>query len=208
MIVILDYGLGNVGSILNIVRKAGGDAVVSSNRKDLEHASAIILPGVGSFDNAITKLDKLGLVTLLNELVQEKKIPFLGICLGMQLLLESSEEGKKKGFGWIEGRVMKFNMSKVNNKNLKIPHMGWNEIKYYGDSFFFKTSLRKERYYFVHSYHVECTNQENILATCNHGHEFACAINKENIYGVQFHPEKSHSFGVSFFRRFIEIVKC
>lgn len=210
MIVILDYGMGNANSILNMIRKVGGDAVVSIEKKMIEDATAIILPGVGSFDNGIEKLRKSAVLGVIERKVLEDKIPFLGICLGMQLLFESSEEGVLPGLGWINGEVKRFNFSDINAKNeLKIPHMGWNVVtpKTY-ESLFSGLETEEARFYFVHSFHVNCALDENILAMANYGYKFTCSVQKDNIFGVQFHPEKSHRFGMTFFSNFLEMVEC
>jgi imidazole glycerol-phosphate synthase subunit HisH len=208
MIVILDYGIVNSKSILNMIKKCGKSAIISSSKKDLERASAVIIPGIGSYDKAMQKLNQLDLMESLNHLALVDKVPILGICLGMQLFFESSEEGVEKGFGWLKGKVKKFNFSNSADSDLKVPHMGWNSISYKDCSHFSNTQYREERYYFVHSYYVECKDKENILAICTYGSEFTCSVFKDNIFGVQFHPEKSHSFGISFFKRFFELTEC
>jgi glutamine amidotransferase len=209
MIVILDYGMGNPGSILNMLRKVGGDAIISSEVSDIESASGIILPGVGSFDNGIIKLKELNIIPTLEHCVFEKKTPFLGVCLGMQLILSESEEGKELGLNWIPGVAKRFNFKSIeNNLRLKVPHMGWNIVKPVVKSGLFSNCTQEERFYFVHSFAVECDLDEHILATANYGYKFTCGIQKDNIFGVQFHPEKSHRFGMNMFKNFIEMVKC
>jgi imidazole glycerol-phosphate synthase subunit HisH len=205
VIKILDYGVGNTASILNMIRKVGGKAELCSKPSELDSATAIILPGVGSFDNAMIKLKNSGLLDVLCSKVLKEKIPFLGICLGMHLLFERSEEGKLPGLGWMKGNVTRFNFSGVQaNMRLNIPHMGWNVInpKIYENLFF---GLDNEaRFYFVHSYHVNCDHLFNVLATTNYGYKFTCFVRHENILGVQFHPEKSHRFGMQFFKNFLK----
>lgn len=209
MIVILDYGMGNPGSILNMVRRAGGSAVVSSDLDIIASASAIILPGVGSFNNGITKLKQSGILALLEKKVMDEKIPFLGICLGMQLLFDKSEEGDAEGLGWIPGFVKKFDISSFEEtKRLKIPHMGWNLVTPKEFETLYKNMEEEARFYFVHSYHVVCAKQEHILATTNYGYEFVSSVRNNNIWGAQFHPEKSHRFGLMFFRNFLKEAKC
>ena len=204
MINIVDYGMGNILSIQNIIKKVGYQNQICKTPNQLKNSKIIILPGVGSFDNAIKKLKNLGFLDELNYYVNEKKVPFLGICLGMQLLFEKSEEGIMPGFGWIKGNITRFNFSNFSaKKNLKIPHMGWNTVKpkYYHD--FFYRLYDEPRFYFVHSFHANCINESDILATANYGYNFVCSVNYKNIWGVQFHPEKSHSNGYFFLKKFI-----
>ncbi|MDR9498527.1 MAG: imidazole glycerol phosphate synthase subunit HisH [Hydrogenovibrio sp.] len=205
MIKVLDYGMGNTASMLNMIRKAGGQAELCALPSELDSVSAIILPGVGSFDNGMTKLENSGLLEALRCKVIEEKVPFLGVCLGVQLLFEKSEEGKLPGLGWIQGDVKRFDFSDISsNKSLKVPHMGWNIVnpKTYENLF---SGLEDEaRFYFVHSYHVNCANSSDILATANYGYEFTCSVRHDNIWGAQFHPEKSHRFGVQFFKNFLK----
>ncbi|MCB1646943.1 MAG: imidazole glycerol phosphate synthase subunit HisH [Pseudomonadales bacterium] len=203
MIVILDYGMGNPGSIKNMIRKVGGQASIEKNPETLKDASAIILPGIGSYDNGVTKLKKSGLWDALQIEVQEKKKPFLGICLGMQLLLESSEEGKLAGLGWISGHVRKFSASE-----LKIPHMGWNDLHIQQSSHvLFQDFEAEPRFYHVHSYHADDIPVDQVLGTCTYGYEFVSLVGKENILGCQFHPEKSHRFGKKVFENFLRIIE-
>jgi glutamine amidotransferase len=202
MSVIIDYGLGNLGSIKNMLKKIGCGAVISSNKSDIEKADKLILPGVGSFDQGMKNLNDLGLIPVLNGKVITKKIPILGICLGMQLLTSSSEEGNSAGLGWINAETVKFRFDGIEGK-LKIPHMGWNLVKICQRDALFEEMYPEPRFYFVHSYHVVCKNENDILARTFHGYEFASAIKKENIYGVQFHPEKSHKFGMKLLDNFM-----
>lgn len=207
MIKILDYGMGNTASILNMIRKVGGQAELCSSSTGLKLAEVIILPGVGSFDNGMIKLQNSGLVDALHRKVIEEKVPFLGICLGMQLLFEKSEEGDLPGLGWIKGDVTHFEFSALeSNDRLKIPHMGWNVVcpKAHDDLLF--DFEDEARFYFVHSYHVNCANPSDVLATATYGYDFTCSIRHDNIWGAQFHPEKSHKFGFQFFKRFLKEV--
>lgn len=202
MIVIVDYKMGNLGSVSNIIKKIGHTSVVSSDIEVISKATKIILPGVGSFEKAMSNLKELGLIDVLNEKVIQQKTPTLGICLGMQLLTNSSEEGNVKGLGWINAKTVKFQLTDF--PELKIPHMGWNDVNFPQTHFLCENYHEKPRFYFVHSYHVICDNDENKLMTTKHGIEFTSAIVKENIMGVQFHPEKSHKFGMTLFKNFIE----
>ncbi|MCX8059000.1 MAG: imidazole glycerol phosphate synthase subunit HisH [Spirochaetes bacterium] len=204
-ITIINYNLGNPGSILNMVKKAGYSAIISSNIDDINKATKLILPGVGAFDNGINNLKELNLFDILNEKVLIKKIPILGICLGMQLMTKSSEEGKEKGFGWINAETKKFNFTAIENKNLKIPHMGWNIVNLRKNSkLFYGMENQENRFYFVHSYAVNCFDLTDILTTTFYGYDFVSSFEKENIIGVQFHPEKSHKFGMQLLKNFIE----
>jgi len=209
MIVIIDYGVGNPGSILNMLHKAGGDAVISAENEDISKAKALVLPGVGAFDNGMQKLEDLGLIKLLIKKVVEEKVPFLGVCLGMHLLFDRSEEGKLPGLGWIKGEVKRFDFSAIaDHSRLKVPHMGWNTVRPTGASNLFKCIKDEVRYYFAHSYHVVCKDKSNVLATANYGYDFTCAVGKSNVFGVQFHPEKSHRFGLTMFKGFLEYTQC
>lgn len=209
MIVILDYGIGNVNSILNMLNHVGGEAVISSDLDIIEKANALILPGVGAFDNGMRKLQSSGFLPVINDKVLNRNTPILGICLGMQLLFDSSEEGNLSGLGFIPGNVTKFNFSHLDESSqLKIPHMGWNIVNTKDDNKLFSNVNEQQRFYFVHSYHVNCKDPSDKLASTKYGYEFVCAVNRKNIWGAQFHPEKSHKFGMNFFKNFIKEVSC
>jgi glutamine amidotransferase len=205
MIVVVDYEMGNIGSIMNMLKKVGVDASLSYESAAIEKADGLILPGVGSFDKGMQNLDEGGLKPLLDEMVIEKKKPILGICLGMQLLTKNSEEGKLPGFGWIQAKTVKFNHKKGVD-NLRVPHMGWNTIKIKRQHRILEDFYEDSRFYFVHSYYVECSDDADILSTTTYGVEFTSCVNKENVYGVQFHPEKSHKFGMKFLKNFARIL--
>ena len=198
---IINYGVGNLGSIENMLKKIGVDFCSSSDVSELKRADKLILPGVGSFDAGMKNIKALGLLDILNKKVLGEKTPILGICLGMQLLTAGSEEGILPGLGWIDARTVKFKFSMA-QKQLKIPHMGWNNISYSKECVLFKELCPESRFYFVHSYHVLCSDKNQVAATANYGYEFACAVNKGNIFGVQFHPEKSHRFGMQVLKNF------
>ena len=200
MVCIIDYGIGNVGSIKNMIKKIGYESILSSDKEVIEKADSLILAGVGSFDYAIEKLKELNLFDLLDYEVRIKKKPILGICLGMQLMTNGSDEGKEKGFGWIDAYVHKFEIN-----NLKVPHMGWNLIHIEKDNDFSHNLYDENRFYFVHSYHVQCKDKEDILFTTNYGVDFVSGFAKDNIYGVQFHPEKSHKFGKKLLENFCKL---
>jgi imidazole glycerol-phosphate synthase subunit HisH len=204
MIIIVDYGMGNLGSVLNMIKKVGSRAVISSEPAEISKAEKLILPGVGAFDNGILNLKKMGLLDILNEKVLDRKTPILGICLGAQLLTRKSEEGTLPGLGWIDAECVRFR-SVDNTKHLKIPHMGWNEIVIQRNSSLLNGFEEEPRFYFVHSYFLKCNNVGDIIATATHGIEFAAAVNKDNIWGTQFHPEKSHKFGQRVVKNFCDL---
>ncbi len=203
MIVVVDYGIGNLGSIVNMLKKVGAEAAVTSHTAVIENADKLILPGVGAFDNGMTKLSELGLVPILNDKVIRQKTPILGLCLGMQLFTQRSEEGKSPGLGWIEAETIRFRFDKT-RPSLKIPHMGWNYITIKQPSRIFDEMYEEPRFYFVHSYHLVCKNEQDVLATTFYGYEFVSVVMRENIIGMQFHPEKSHKFGMKLFKNFVE----
>jgi len=200
-IVIIDYGMGNLGSIKNMFHEVGIESIITSNPDKLRNAEKLILPGVGAFDEGMTKLKKFHLIPVLNDLVTKKKIPVLGICLGMQLMSQKSEEGKLPGLGWIKGETIKFNFAE-NKKNLKIPHMGWNSIDFVKKIPLSENLPKNSQFYFVHSYHVVCQESGDVLFKTRYGFSFTSAFAHENIYGVQFHPEKSHKYGMQLLKNF------
>ena len=200
MIAIVDYGMGNVGSILNMLRKIGAPACIASSGDALANADKIVLPGVGSFDAAMTRLAELDMIPLLNQKVLAEKTPVLGICLGMQLLTKSSEEGTLPGLGWLNARTVRFNFQA--SPLLKVPHMGWNEVKPRSDETLWSNFDDAPSFYFVHSYHLVCDDPDDVIGTTHHGYEFASAVRKDNIRGTQFHPEKSHRFGLRLLQNF------
>jgi len=203
MIVIIDYGMGNLGSIANMLRKIGADAVISSAAADIRKAEKLILPGVGAFDNGMKNLRDRGLLPVLQDRVLSDKVPLLGICLGMQLLTKNSEEGTLDGLGWIDARTVRFKFSE--EAALKVPHMGWNQIVASRDNPLTRNIGERPRFYFVHSYYVVCDRNEDVLTTTHYGYDFTSAVNRGNIYGVQFHPEKSHTFGMKLLKNFAEL---
>ncbi|MEN6327034.1 MAG: imidazole glycerol phosphate synthase subunit HisH [Syntrophomonas sp.] len=204
MIVIVDYGMGNLGSILNMLKKIGTPAQISSQSDDIRRADKLILPGVGAFDNAMDNLYKYGLFKVLNEQVKEKGIPILGICLGIQLFTKRSEEGIKSGLGWLDAETVKFRFNQ--NTSLKTPHMGWNELDIKNDEGILHDLPEYSRFYFVHSYHLKGIKEENVIASSQYGYEFTAAVHQDNIWGTQFHPEKSHKFGLKLLKNFVEMV--
>lgn len=209
MIKILDYGMGNCGSIKNMLRYLGTDAEIVNQPDSLDDATAIILPGVGSYDHGVKHLEPFK--AMLEQKVLHEKIPFLGICLGMQLLLEKSEEGQLAGLGWVQGQVKRFDFSALSgSKQLVVPHMGWNEVIPANSTALIQPidQDHRDRFYFVHSFHADNVPVENQMAACHYGYDFTCAIHDQNIFGVQFHPEKSHKFGKQLFKNFIEFSQC
>lgn len=201
MVAIVDYGLGNLGSIANMLKVIGEKSIITSDCDKIASADRIILPGVGAFDAGMQKLQEANLVDAIKREAQKGK-PILGICLGMQLLGRKSEEGTEKGLGLIPFDNIHFSFG--TETSLKIPHMGWDIVDFKQDSPLLAEITGTQRYYFVHSYHAKCDNKENILMTCEYGYEFAAAVVKDNVYGVQFHPEKSHNFGMVLLKNFIK----
>ena len=203
MIGIINLGIGNIVSVKNMLAKIGYKSFVAEIGTDLKKCEKIILPGVGSFDHAVDSLNLNKFLPLLNDLVLKEKLPILGICLGMQLMTNRSEEGKLKGLGWIEGEVVKFRSNNIDG--YKVPHMGWNYVKIIKNILMNNDEKFKNRFYFVHSYHVSLSEENYCIAKTNYGNSFTSAFNKENIYGVQFHPEKSHNYGMKLLKKFCEI---
>jgi glutamine amidotransferase len=203
MIGIIDYGVGNIKAFSNIYQNLNIPFKVVKNIDDFENVSKLILPGVGSFDHAMTSLQSSGMKEKLDELVLAKKLPIIGICVGMQMLAKSSEEGVSDGLSWIDGVVKKFDKSKI--KNGPLPHMGWNTLNIEKQNTIFDNLEENPRYYFLHSYYFECNNKEDVIATATYGEKFHCMINHENIYGIQCHPEKSHHNGIQLLKNFGEL---
>jgi glutamine amidotransferase len=207
-VVIVDNGVGNSGSVLNMFNRMGSRAIISSDPKVIANADKLLIPGVGSFDKGIENLKKSAFFSTLEHKVLVDKTPFLGICLGMQMLFDQSEEGQLPGLGWIKGSVKRFNFTGEileNLKTLKIPQMGWNVVYPAKDNALLPSDEKELRYYFVNSYHVECNDPCDVLAHSYYGYKFTCAVQHDNIYGVQFHPEKSHRFGMALIKNFIEL---
>jgi glutamine amidotransferase len=202
VIVIIDYGMGNIRSIMNKIQRAGHDAFVSYDPGIIKSADKLILPGVGHFLNGMNRLGERNLIDILNERVLHDKIPILGICLGMQLLTRFSEEGNARGLGWIDAETVRFQLNDIRHK---VPHMGWNSVDLKKESPLFKNIPDNRQYYFVHSYHVSCNCAEDILTTSNYGYEFVSSVQKENIFGTQFHPEKSHGWGEKILNNFLNL---
>lgn len=200
--VIVDYGMGNISSIRNMLRYLGYSSILTYDEREIVSADRLIIPGVGNFGMAMDNINKRNLKDILNEAVIHKGIPILGICLGMQLMMSWSEEGHCEGMGWISGNVVKF---QLDSEIYKIPHMGWDYIKIKKESKLLKDLPENPRFYFVHSFHAKCENFNESIAVTDYGGEFTSIIGRNNIYGVQFHPEKSHKYGMKLFDNFMRI---
>jgi glutamine amidotransferase len=202
MITIIDYKTGNLGSIQNMLKKIRVESVITSNPEEIGSASKIILPGVGSFDQGMENLLNLNIKDILDKKVLVDKIPVLGICLGMQLMTLKSEEGMLQGLGWIDAVTVRFRFD--DPAHFKSPHMGWNFIRQHKESRLLKDMVPESRFYFVHSFFVKSNTPSDILTTTEYEKEFTSSFEKGNIIGVQFHPEKSHKFGMALLRNFAE----
>jgi len=197
-IVIIDYKMGNLKSVEKAFAKVGADVIISNDSQIIKNASKIVLPGVGAFKDGMKYLKELGLIDVLHKEVLQNKKPFLGICLGMQLIAKKSyENGKTEGLGWIDGMVVKFDSS-----NLKVPHVGWNNVTYKKENVLFKDIPNSSDFYFVHSYHFTSL-EDAVTSSTDYGDDFVSSLQKENIFAVQFHPEKSQKVGLKFLENFV-----
>ncbi|MBD3166970.1 imidazole glycerol phosphate synthase subunit HisH [bacterium] len=206
MICVIDYGAGNLPSVVNALKTIGVEAVVSEDPRDVHRAGGVILPGVGAFGDGMRTLRELGMVDALRKRVVEEGVPYLGICLGLQFLgRRSSEYGDHEGLGWIEGDVVPIQPT---DPSLRVPHMGWNEIRIEQDDPLLNGDSSPGVFYFVHSYHlsVDESDRQWVTATVEHGGALTAAVRKDNIFGVQFHPEKSQKAGLDLLRNFVELV--
>jgi imidazole glycerol-phosphate synthase subunit HisH len=204
VITIVDYGLGNVQAFSNMYKRLGFAARRATNAAELEGATKLILPGVGAFDHAMELLNNSGMRASLDNLVLQQQVPVLGVCVGMQILANHSEEGRLPGLGWVPGKVRAFKDSAL-SAHLPLPHMGWNDVNPAFKAKLFAQLDKDIRFYFLHSFFFECAQPESIMATSRYGLDFSCAVAAGNVYGVQFHPEKSHHCGSQLLKNFAEL---
>jgi glutamine amidotransferase len=204
MITIIDYGVGNINAFVNVYKRINIPTKIARTAADLEGAQKLILPGVGHFDHAMSELIKSGMREKLDELVMVKKVPVIGICVGMQMMGNSSDEGVLEGLKWIDASVKKFDVTKIQQVT-RLPHMGWNDVHPVISNPLFEGLEKEALFYFLHSYYFECNNKADILATSEYGEEFTCAVHHENVYGIQFHPEKSHHYGETLLHNFAKL---
>ena len=204
MIAIVDYGLGNVQAIANIYRKLDVPVTLAATPEQIATAARVVLPGVGAFDRAMTRLNESGMRPALDQAVMRDGKPLLGICVGMQMLAGRSDEGECAGLGWIPGEVRKFDVASF-RQHTHLPHMGWNDVVPEGETPLFRGLASNARFYFLHSYFFAPASADNILARTNYNGDFACSVRAANVHGVQFHPEKSHQWGIQLLRNFAEL---
>jgi len=204
-IIIINYGIGNLVSVQNMLKKAGSEDVLISNKiEDILRADKLILPGVGHFDFGMKKLKESGLIPHIEEKVLTQRVPILGICLGAQLITQRSDEGNKKGLGWVEAETVAFDRNKLPSR-YKIPHMGWNYVKIQKENALFQNMYETPRFYFVHSYHLKINDMKDVWLETKYGYEFCAAFQRDNIYACQFHPEKSHKYGLRLMENFVNL---
>lgn len=204
MITIIDYGVGNINAFVNVYKRVDVPVKIAKTAADLEGAEKLILPGVGHFDYAMTKLNNSGMREKLDHLVIDKKIPVVGICVGMQMMANYSDEGEMEGLKWIDASVKKFDETKIQQVT-RLPHMGWNDVKPMSNMPLFKGLEKDAIFYFLHTYYFECNNPNDLMAVSDYGIEFASAAYHENKYGIQFHPEKSHHYGEILLHNFAKL---
>jgi glutamine amidotransferase len=207
MISIIDYGLGNIQAFANIYKRLNIEVNIARTKDELEKANKLILPGVGSFDWAMKRLVDSGMRNLLDEMVIGEKTSILGICVGMQMMATRSDEGELPGLGWIDGDVKRFDMS-GSAERTELPHMGWNDVRPVGANGLFKALDEGARFYFLHSYYFASKDDKHVLALTDYNGQFASSVGRNNIYGVQFHPEKSHLWGIQLLKNFAELEQC
>jgi len=203
MIAIVDHGMGNLGSVQNMLRRIGAPSIRTVDRDEIAKADRIVLAGIGGFDGAMERLEELDLVDVLNERVLGQGVPILGVCLGMQLMAHGSEEGTIRGLGWLDADVRRFSFPEGERR--PIPHMGWEEIEPTRPSPLFQPGGQRPRFYFSHAYHLVCHDEADVAATATYGYPFPAAVHRRNVLGTQFHPEKSHVFGMDTYRRFVAL---
>ncbi|MDP2420249.1 imidazole glycerol phosphate synthase subunit HisH [Sediminibacterium sp.] len=204
MITLIDYGVGNIYAFQNVYKRLDIPTKIAKSRDDLLNAEKLILPGVGSFDYAMNQLNASGMRELLDELVLVKKVPVIGICVGMQMMSNKSEEGKLEGLKWIDSEVLKFDERLIKHRT-KLPHMGWNDVKPVKTHPLFEGLENDSIFYFLHSFYFKCNIPENSLAISDYGITFSSAVNCDNIFGIQFHPEKSHQYGEKLLHNFAKL---
>lgn len=204
IISVLDYGCGNIRSVIRMLEKAGASANRVLTPEEVREAQALVLPGVGAFDHGMGALMERGLDRALNDAVNNHAVPVLGICLGMQLMCRGSEEGRLPGLGWFDAQATRFPDPGLTR--LPVPHMGWNTLRITKQNALLSADESDQRFYFVHSYRIRCNDPGDVVATCEYGDDFVAAFSKANLFGAQFHPEKSHRFGLAMMRRFVEWV--
>ena len=204
MITIIDYGVGNINAFVNVYKRVNVPTKIAKTAADLEGAQKLILPGVGHFDHAMSELIKSGMREKLDELVLVQKLPVIGICVGMQMMGNSSDEGKLEGLKWIDASVKKFDETKIQQVT-RLPHMGWNDVNPVISNPLFEGLEKDALFYFLHSYYFECNNADDILAISEYGGQFTGATHHENVYGIQFHPEKSHHYGETLLHNFAKL---
>jgi glutamine amidotransferase len=202
-VVVVDYGMGNLRSVEKKLQRLGIEALISGDAEVIRHAAKLILPGVGHFANGVKSLRERGLWDVIDSKVRNEKTPIMGICLGMQLMAKFSEEGNIEGFGWFDADVKRFRVS--DTLRFKVPHMGWNESNPTQENLFTEGLSGNESYYFVHAYHLVCNNPDDVLGKTVYDYEFVSMMGRDNIIGVQFHPEKSHGAGDRLFQNFINL---
>jgi imidazole glycerol-phosphate synthase subunit HisH len=200
MLAIINYGVGNLTSILNMHKRLGIEAIITSEVAEIEQADKILLPGIGHFDKCMQRFNQSGLRPLVEKKGLEDKVPVLGICVGAQMMTRGSEEGAEKGMAWVNADTVKFRIPPA--EGLKTPHMGWTDIHFSNASSIWTDMPEETRFYFAHSYHFRFDSDEYVRATANYGYDFVCAFQNNNIFGAQFHPEKSHKFGMKLLANF------
>lgn len=204
MITLIDYGVGNINAFVNVYKRVDVPVKIARTSEDLHGAEKLILPGVGHFDHAMNQLNNSGMRDTLDKMVLEDKVPVIGICVGMQMMANHSDEGKMEGLKWIDASVRKFDESTIKQVT-RLPHMGWNDVKPVKDISLFKGLEKEAIFYFLHTYYFECNHQEDIMAVTDYGINFASAAHHENKYGIQFHPEKSHQYGEILLHNFAKL---
>jgi glutamine amidotransferase len=203
-VTVVNLGVGNLGAIPNMLKRLGATATITDDAGEIDRATKLVLPGVGAFDAAMSNLRRLGLTDVLTRQVLERRTPVLGLCLGMQLLADESEEGNEPGLGWIRGKVVRFRLD-GSDPTLRIPQMGWNTVQPARQVPLLHDLGEDPRFYFAHSYHLVCADPSDVVGTTVHGYEFPSVVQRDNVMGAQFHPEKSHRFGMKLFENFVAL---